>query len=70
MTKTIGERLKEARKKSGMTQEQVANKAKCDKMTLANYENDRCSPTLDIIASIAKVMDVSIDYLVWGDKNV
>lgn len=60
----FGEKLKELRKKEGLTQEALAAELDITKRTLINYESGRCYPKqTEIIMRIAKRFSVSADYL-------
>lgn len=47
----IGKKLKDARMKSGFTQENVAEKINVSRQTISNWENEKSYP--DIISVIA-----------------
>ncbi len=71
---TIGEKLKEARKNAGLTQEQLADKLMVSRAAVAKWETDKGIPDIENLKAIAAYLDVSIDYLVdanhtW-DANV
>lgn len=59
----IGSRLKLLREEMGVGQQELCNLLNIEQSTLANYENNRRSPKLDILLKIAKCLDVSTDYL-------
>lgn len=65
---TIGERLKELRKKRGITQIQMAELLNVDKSTIAKYEVDMCTPSLTMAITLAKFFKVSLDYLAKGEE--
>lgn len=55
--------LKQAIDNSRMTREQIADKVQCDTSTITKYYNgDRC-PKADVIIKLAKLFNVSTDYL-------
>jgi Predicted transcriptional regulators len=60
----LGQVLKEARSKAGLTQEQLAFKAGVDRTYLSELENDRKSPTLAMLFRIAETLGVSASALV------
>jgi transcriptional regulator with XRE-family HTH domain len=45
----VGEELRAARRAAGMTQEELAFKAGVDRSYISLLENDRKSPTLDML---------------------
>ena len=60
----FGEKLKELRKREGLTQEALASEIDVTKRTLINYESGRCYPKqTEIIMRLAKRFSVSADYL-------
>ncbi|HZG55676.1 helix-turn-helix transcriptional regulator [Paenibacillus sp.] len=56
-------RLKEIRKKNRMTMPELGRRIGVAKSTIAGYENGDREPSLRIVASIARVCNVSSDYL-------
>lgn len=60
---SIGARIKAARKRRGMSQKTLASCiCKCTS-AVSGYENDYQAPPADVLISIAKVLDISVDYL-------
>ena len=60
----MGSRLRDVRKKRGMTQKALATRiCKCTS-AVSGYENDDQIPPVDVLVSIARLFDVSVDYLV------
>ena len=60
----IGERIKELRKEHGWSQGELAEHVGGDARQISRYENGRITPSLDAVARIAEVLNVSLDYLV------
>ncbi|MBQ8319430.1 MAG: helix-turn-helix transcriptional regulator [Clostridia bacterium] len=60
----LAENLKEARKKKGLSQEDVAKKAGISQQAYSYYENGLKVPTLPTIKVIAETLETSIDDLV------
>ncbi len=60
---TFGEKLKEARKKAGMTQEQLAEVLSISRQAVTKWESNKGIPDVENLKLIAKVLGVSIDYL-------
>lgn len=60
---TLGEKLKLARQKANMSQEELALKISVSRSAIAKWETDRGLPDVENLKSIAYVLDVSIDYL-------
>lgn len=57
-------RIKQQRIKSGMTQDELASKLFVTQQSVNNYENGRNYPTVEILINMAKIFDVSVDYLI------
>ena len=54
LTKTIyGERIRQARELSGLTQKELALKAGCNQSAIAQFEGNRTSPSTEVLAAIA-----------------
>ena len=56
----IGEALRQAREKAGMTQEALAFEADFDRSYISYLENDVQSPTVDSLAKICRTLDVTV----------
>ena len=66
----INERLKEARKNTGMTQEQVAEKILVSRVTLSHWENGKSLPDIASLISLSDLYQISLDELVKGDSKM
>ena len=60
----IGERLYDLRKDAGMTQDELAELLKISKHSISAYERDKNEPPDSIKIAIARLFNVSVDYLV------
>lgn len=60
---TFGEKLQEARKKAGYTQEQLAEKLCVSRSAVAKWESGNGLPDIENLKGISQLLDVSIDYL-------
>lgn len=60
---TFGEKLKNARKNAGFSQEQLAEKLCVSRAAVAKWETDKGLPDIMNLKSISKLLDVSIDTL-------
>ena len=70
--KQLGDRIKELRKKTGLSQEKFALKIDMDRTYFATVESGKRNISLLNIEKIAKGLDVSISELfkgVGGDSN-
>ncbi|MBR4544304.1 MAG: helix-turn-helix domain-containing protein [Lachnospiraceae bacterium] len=69
--KIIGERLREARKNKGFTQQELASRIKGQSKTqICAYENGRRDIPRDLVVEFANVLDVSPVYLTAYDKSI
>ena len=60
---SIGEKLKEGRKKAGLSQEQLSEKLCVSRQAITKWESNRGMPDIENIQNISKLFGVSIDYL-------
>lgn len=60
---TLGGRIKQLRKKAGLTQSELGKYLKVGKSTISQYETNTNMPDSDMILKIANFFDVSTDYL-------
>jgi transcriptional regulator with XRE-family HTH domain len=58
-----GDRLSEIRKDYGYTQQQLAELLSVSKYTISSYENNKTTPDNASLIRMAKIFDVSLDYL-------
>lgn len=65
----LGKRIQELRKQIGLTQAQLATKIEISHTRLTRYESKNIQPPADVLQRLAEVSDVSIDYLVNGNKS-
>jgi len=59
----FGERLRELRKKRGITQKQLATKFKISESAVGMYERGEREPPLELINRLADFFDVPTDWL-------
>ena len=62
-------KLKELRKLTNKTQEQVAKELNMQKQTYQNYELGKREPDINTLKNLAKYYRTSIDYLCDFDEN-
>ena len=67
MNESIGSRVKMSRKKAGLTQIQLAEKAFISESYLAMIELNKRNPSTDVVCRIAEILNVSVDYLLFGE---
>lgn len=59
----LGERIKDLRKKSGYSQQQLANKMHLTQGAISQWENNITVPAADQLLSLAEVFGISVDEL-------
>ena len=59
----VGKRLEQLRKSRGMSQRELAALLGVTNYTVSAYENDRSEPADEIKVRLARLFDVSLDYL-------
>jgi transcriptional regulator with XRE-family HTH domain len=62
-------KLRDLRKSRGWSQGQLAQKIGADLQRVSKYERGVIWPTMELMVSIAKVFDVTVDFLIRDDKN-
>ncbi|MBR6256439.1 MAG: helix-turn-helix transcriptional regulator [Lachnospiraceae bacterium] len=65
---TFGEKLKEARVKAGLSQEELSQRLSVSRSAVAKWETDRGMPDVANLKALAGLLDVSVDYLL-DDEN-
>ena len=66
----ISEKLKEARQKAGMTQDQVAEKIMVSRVTVSHWENGKSLPDIVSLISLSDLYSISLDELVKEDSKM
>ncbi len=66
---SIGERIIQLRKANKWSQEDLAKKIKSSRIMIGNYERNDNMPSIDVIIRVAKIFDVSVDYLLGQGRN-
>lgn len=67
--KGFGARLKEARKATNVSQEKLAELSGISVQTISSYETGHSAPVLENINDICVILNVSLDYLVYGEEH-
>ena len=66
----IGKKLKDARMKSGFTQETVAEKINVSRQTISNWENEKSYPDIISVIALSDLYSTSLDDLLKGDREM
>ena len=67
---TFGEKLKEARKNAGLSQEQFAEKMCVSRSAIAKWESDKGMPDINNLKAMSQLLGVSVDYLIADDEQL
>lgn len=67
--KDFGMRLQELRKQRGMTQKMLAERINKSLSAVSSYETNAQMPPLDVLISIASVLNVSLDCLAGLERK-
>lgn len=67
--KNFGERLLNARKETGKSQQDLAKLVKVHFTNIGKYEREEAMPSADVLNRIAKALDVSPDFLLNGNMD-
>ena len=60
---TLGGKIKEARRKCGLSQEQLAEKMAVSRSAIAKWETDKGLPDVGNLKILARLLNVSVDHL-------
>lgn len=67
---SISQKLKEIRKKFGLSQEDLARIINVSRQAITKWENDGGIPDVSNLQELSKVFGVTVDYLLDDDKNL
>lgn len=66
----LGSRIKELRKKKGLTQQQLADLINVTKVSICCYEKGNRTPNLETFVDLVNVLDTTPEYLLGMDNKV
>ena len=66
----LGDKIRELRKNARYTQDELAERLNVTKASISSYERNIRQPSLDVIISIARVFNVTTDYLLLGKQDM
>ena len=66
---TLNERIKQLRKKSGFTQLELAEKVHVTDKAVSKWETGEGNPEISILIELAKIFNVTLDYLLTGKET-
>ncbi len=67
---TFGEKLKEARKEAGLTQDELAEKLSVSRSAVAKWESDKGLPDVNNLKAMSQLLSVSLDYLLDDEEKL
>ncbi len=67
---TIGKRIQQKRKSSGLSQQALANKLKVSRSLIGQIETDKSKPSLEHLSQIIHILDTDYQYLIEGDPSI
>ena len=66
----IGVKLKEARLRAGLTQENVAVEIEVTRQTISNWETEKSFPDIVSVIKLSTLYNISLDKLLKGDEEM
>lgn len=66
----IARNLKRLRRQSGLTQEELADRLHVTRQAVSNWERNQNLPELEVLMAAAKVLEVSVDEMLYGPRPV
>lgn len=60
----IGEQITQLRKQNNLSQEELAKRAKVSRTIIGNYERNANTPSIEVLIKLARVFNVSVDYII------
>ena len=70
MPRKVAQKLKEIRKKFGLSQEQLAEIMNVSRQAITKWENDVGLPDTNNLQELSKVFGITIDYLLNNDNSL
>ena len=67
---TLGERIRDERKKRGLPQEELADILNVSRQAITKWETDRGIPDIANLIRISEEFEISLDELIKGDNSV
>lgn len=66
---TLGNKIKQLRINKGLTQKDLSDQLHVTFQTVSKWENDENEPDVNTLRQLAKVFDVTVDYLLSEEEN-
>ncbi|MCD7812417.1 MAG: helix-turn-helix domain-containing protein [Ruminococcus sp.] len=65
----IGDKIREARKKAGLTQWQLAEKVFVSESYIALIESNKRNPSMSVLTKLAEVLNITTDHIVFDTSS-
>jgi len=69
MTNSIGDRIRDLRGRRGFKQQELAEKIGTSRQVLSNWERSYTPVDTEGVAKLAKILEVSADYILYGREG-
>ena len=66
---TLGERIALARKKAGLSQEQLGERLGVSRQAVSKWESSQANPDVAYVAELCRICGVSCDWLLLGEEG-
>jgi transcriptional regulator with XRE-family HTH domain len=66
---TVGERIKEYRKKSGLSQEDIAKRVGVSRSLIAQIETNLSNPSLEFLSNFVRIANTTYNYIIEGVED-
>ena len=63
----VGQHIAAARKRAGLTQEELAARLHVARQTVSNYESMRSQPGIQMLVQLADCLQVPVETLIYGE---
>jgi transcriptional regulator with XRE-family HTH domain len=67
---TFGEKIRNARKEAGFSQEELAEKMSVSRSAIAKWETDKGMPDVNNLKVMSQLLNVSVDYLLDDEEKI
>ena len=64
---SLGNKIKQLRQEKNWSQDELAYHASIDGRQISRYENDKVTPSVEVVVKQAKAFDVSVDHLLFDN---
>ena len=66
----LGQRIIEMRTALGWSQVELAKRLRVAKQTVSNWENENIQPSIEMLVRLAKLFNVTADYMLGFEREV